>query len=621
MEPAGLTGEGSFVRPAPGHRSISHDMRYFTVRGFRPRQPATGLPGMFLFALVAAGSCCAAAAADESGRGRASLPAAIRTDRSLFTIPFRLPEPRRPDEAPQRVVLSVSKDLGNTWQQIDEVSPQAGRFTYRAEADGEYWFRLRAIDAKGRKRGGAGPDIRVVVDAGGPRLAARVWRGADGEIICRYAAVDDSLAVDRLKIEYRTTAEPEWRSVASEGILSRESPAHMIGEEIWWAGDETDGLTVRIAISDAGGSETVRQFALEPTDPGIDQAALAREIGAPPLPRTAAPASIATASPSRPAGVPSWLSGGSEGGWAPERAAAPPTRTRASSPTRSVLSRAGLSGPRPTPAPPEASPTNEPPGGAPRLPGLPLEREPGGDARPPRAGGSLPAGTGSTAAAVAAASEYRGKPLMLSSSTRFNWDYEVDLPRYNREPLRVELWSTRDAGVTWQRAAVDDDVSSPIEVSLESEGLYGFMLLVVPDRGGLGSGPRTGEQPQAWVGVDTTPPQVANLEVEPAEDSGEESVTIHYTASDPLLSPGSVRILFSPSTDGPWATVAEGLEASGSHRWTPGRGVPPRVFLRVEASDAAGNTGHTTTPHAVLVCPARQSGRLGTIRPLPSEQP
>ncbi|NDC64518.1 MAG: hypothetical protein EBZ59_11170, partial [Planctomycetia bacterium] len=227
----------------------------------------------------------AATAADGDGQPSPQrLPELVRTKHAVFTIPFRLPAPQQPDAAARSVSLAVSKDLGATWEPAGEVAPTAGSFTYRAGADGEYWFRLRAIDAKGRTRGGEGPDVRVLVDAAGPRVAARVWRGADGEIVCRYAAIDDSLRLESLSLEYRGKGDQGWKAVATEGILSRESPAHLVGEQIWWAGEQVETLTVRIAIADAAGNRTVKQFTLEAADPQVDQADLARELGAPPLP-------------------------------------------------------------------------------------------------------------------------------------------------------------------------------------------------------------------------------------------------------------------------------------------------------------------------------------------------
>jgi tetraacyldisaccharide 4'-kinase len=65
----------------------------------------------------------------------------------------------------------------------------------------------------------------------------------------------------------------------ADAVLAREAPAHLVGEAIWWAGEKIDQLTVRIAVSDSAGNQTVRQFSLEPSDPGIDQSALAEELG------------------------------------------------------------------------------------------------------------------------------------------------------------------------------------------------------------------------------------------------------------------------------------------------------------------------------------------------------
>ena len=103
------------------------------------------------------------------------LPELLRTKNRTFAIPFRIPKSEDPDAeaAPQKVVLNVSTDMGVNWQAAGEAAPSATSFTYRAESDGEYWFRLRAVDKKGRSRGGEGPDIRVLVDAATPPPTTR----------------------------------------------------------------------------------------------------------------------------------------------------------------------------------------------------------------------------------------------------------------------------------------------------------------------------------------------------------------------------------------------------------------------------------------------------------------
>jgi hypothetical protein len=216
--------------------------------------------------------------------------------------------------------------------------------------------------------------------------------------------------------------------------------------------------------------------------------------------------------------------------------------------------------------------------------------------------------------AIGGGLEYRGKSLHLSRFRRFQWDYESPVTTGAGGPLVAELWSTRDGGVTWQRSAVDDDGRSPIQVELPAAGLYGFRLELTA--GGTG-GPRSGDAPESWVGIDEEPPHVELIDV--ASDGGGEQTTlvIRYAARDPLLAPNGTRILYSPNPDGPWATIAAGRDNQGEHRWQPDRSVPARVFIRVEVTDAAGNQAAATTPDAVAVAQSKFTGRLGGLRPAP----
>ena len=530
----------------------------------------------------------------EQGR----LPELVRTKHQTFSIPFRLPAAQDADAAPQRVVMSVSKDLGGTWEAAGETAPSAGTFTYKAGADGEYWFRLRAIDRKGRARGGEGPDMRVLVDAAGPRLAARVWKGADGEILCRYAAIDDSIRMESLKVEYRTADAQGWKTVAAQGVLSRESPAHLVGEEIWWAGEKVEALTARITVSDSAGNQTVRQFKMEPTDPNVDQTALARELGAPSLPTQQPEEAVAV----RPLTQSSPATDGARpaGGWTAETAAAwsaeqprvPTTQSgRIGQPQSVLVSQAEGHAVAPT---------------------------------DPTSGRSLLASTAAAAPAEMLnqlpgspqSLEYRGKPLQLSRSRRFAWDYEVPAERPNATRLRVELWCTRDGGLSWQKAAVDDDAVSPINVVLPAAGLYGFRLEIVPDAPDTSTGPRPGDAAESWIGIDEDPPHVELLGASRVSESESSGIVIRYTSRDQLPAPKTARLLFSPNADGPWATIATAVDNQGEYRWQPDRATPARVYLRIEVADASGNVGAVTSPEPVTVSTSRVVGRLGGVRTL-----
>jgi len=451
--------------------------------------------------------------------------------------------------------------------------------------------------------------MRVLVDAAGPRLAARVWKGVDGEILCRYAAIDDSIRMDSLKLEYRTAEAQGWKTVAAAGVLSRESPAHLVGEEIWWAGEKVEALTARITVSDAAGNQTVRQFTMEASDPNVDQATLARELGAPSLP-TAVPNTQHEIPESLPIAQVSSASGGAapRSGWTAETAAAwsaeQPRGTitgghaaagHAVDPQSVLVSRAA----GPTAAASPADPTR----------GRSLLAATGGTAF-----GTIP----SPQAGAAQPLEYRGRPLQLSRSRRFAWDYEMPAERPNATRLRVELWSTRDGGTSWQRAAVDDDGRSPIHVTLPATGLYGFRLEIVPDGPDAGTGPRPGDPAESWIGIDEDAPHVELLAATRTSETESNGILIRYTSRDQLPAPKTARLLFSPNADGPWATIATAQDNQGEYRWQPDRATPARVFIRVEVTDASGNVGGVTSPEPVTVSTSRVVGRLGGVRTLPT---
>jgi len=288
---------------------------------------------------------------------------------------------------------------------------------------------------------------------------------------------------------------------------------------------------------------------------------------------------LATSSAVRPSGTPA-----SGNGWAPERAA-------------------GWTADRPgVAAPTDGRGTSA--GGVSRF----VSRDP--SAAVPR--------QATAAATDGSLLNYRGKPLQLSKSRRFTWEYDMQHGTGDGRPLRAELWCTRDSGVTWQRAGVDTDGKSPIDVSLPAAGLYGFRLLIVPDGSNNETGPRTGESPETWVAIDDDPPQVEPAEVEPSSGDAGDGVLIRYACRDQLPSPRGVRLSFSPRADGPWSTIADGLEPEGTHRWQPDRTTPGSVYIRIEATDAAGNVGRSITPEPVVISAAQVVGRLRGLRELPA---
>jgi hypothetical protein len=340
---------------------------------------------------------------------------------------------------------------------------------------------------------------------------------------------------------------------------------------------------------------------MEPTDPNVDQTALARELGAPSLPTQQPEEAVAVrpltqASPANDGARPA-------GGWTAETAAA----WSAEQP-RVPTSQAGRVGQ------PQSVLVSQTEG----LAAAPTDPTSGRSLLASTAAASAPAQMLNQLPGSPQSLEYRGKPLQLSRSRRFAWDYEVPAERPNATRLRVELWCTRDGGLSWQKAAVDDDAVSPINVVLPAAGLYGFRLEIVPDAPDTSTGPRPGDAAESWIGIDEDPPHVEMLGASRVSESESSGIVIRYTSRDQLPAPKTARLLFSPNADGPWATIATAVDNQGEYRWQPDRATPARVYLRIEVADAAGNVGAVTSPEPVTVSTSRVVGRLGGVRTLPT---
>src|SRR6185436_2056455 len=61
---------------------------------------------------------------------------------------------------------------------------------------------------------------------------------------------------------------------------------------------------------------------------------------------------------------------------------------------------------------------------------------------------------------------------------------------------RVELWGTRNGGQTWRRYTEDSDLRSPMRVTVEDEGRYGFRILAEAAGGTPPAPPQPGDKPE-----------------------------------------------------------------------------------------------------------------------------
>ncbi len=204
---------------------------------------------------------------------------------------------------------------------------------------------------------------------------------------------------------------------------------------------------------------------------------------------------------------------------------------------------------------------------------------------------------------------------LYSMSKAFRLDYSVD----NR-PIdgiaNIELWGTTDQGLHWEKWGIDGDRQSPFEIEVETEGLFGFRMVIVGVNGLASRRPLPGGDADAWIEVDTSLPQTNLVSVLNGRGPDAGSLVIEYTATDAHFPERPISLFYSESPSGPWQPITQGARNHGRFVWPADPSLPPTVFIRLEAVDAAGNVGVHQLDLPVDVQGAAPRGRIQGFRPL-----
>ncbi len=199
-------------------------------------------------------------------------------------------------------------------------------------------------------------------------------------------------------------------------------------------------------------------------------------------------------------------------------------------------------------------------------------------------------------------------PSILVNSRRIRLNYSISEVGPSGVSC-VELWATRD-GKTWQRYSNEPPPSGPLVVCVAEEGRYGFSIVVKNGLGLSGPAPRPGDRPQLWVEVDETRPAVRLTECRLGQGAEAGTLTVCWTAGDANLMERPITISTAVSPEGPWTPMASALANTGKYIWQMPRDVPYEFYVRVEASDRAGNVGSDHMTRPVRVDLARPKGTI-----------
>jgi hypothetical protein len=513
----------------------------------------------------------------------AAQPQPVYTRQGVFSIPFRIDGTESGGPQPAEVRLFVSEDQGLKWRGEGQVKPDQKSFGFRAPHDGEYWFSIRTIDKQGHSHpeGPYEPQLQVIVDTITPRLDLSAARGENGEIVARWHVLDTGLKADSFKLEYQSTPGDGWLPLAIDAQLQRAAKYTLVGEATWWPPANTAPVLLRATVADEAGNSAVSQVQIKAdrvarTEPNANNSGHTASDRPPTSGAAAGPALKWPADASvdhpldNPAGRAADVAGNrrqpADSTWRPAARGQSADNGRATDGTRVPAQMVSQSQ---TPA----------------------------------------AGTGAADWSLMPIGE---RPRMVNLRT-FELDYEVDSIG-SSGVAKVELWGTRDGGRHWANFGADNDNRSPLVVSVDGEGVYGFRIVIQSGNGLSGQSPRDGDLPEVWIGVDLTRPAVKMTALEPGAEGGE--LAVRWEASDALLEGRPVSLFFSDQAHGPWTAIASGLESTGSFTWRLDNRVPERVYLRLEARDEAGNVGAYETPDPVSLDRQRPQGRIRGVRPL-----
>jgi hypothetical protein len=487
----------------------------------------------------------------QTGRAQPNGPAAggkMYTNKQQFRLPFNMSDS---DRAKLREVQLYVKSGDEGWAIKEIGQPTQTHFSFHAPHDGEYWFNIVTVDKNGRATptdvSREAPALIVVVDTQPPEVNVNVPSGTGhGPDECIRCSVHDANAdPGTVKVEGQGT-DKTWHALEP---MPGNPEMFRCPEPGNWTG------MVRVTATDRAGNTTVR------------------EAGSPMSPTPAA--AVAQG---------------------PADAATGHTESKSEKATLSEPEGSFGSARFPGPPSPGAGPSVPVPPG----PALPAA---GNSALPPvppvaAAGHS----EGRDAGAPAAPGSHDTVPSNRQIVNNPNTVLEYRIDQVGPSGVgKVEVWMTSDEGHNWQKLCEDPDKRSPVEFRLPGEGLFGLCLVVT---NGLGVGdppPGKGTAPDYWIEVDMTKPTAQLLSARPGMNEDAGTIFVTWTATDRNLGPEPIDLYYSLQKEGPWQPIARGLKNDGAYRWRAPLEVGSTFYIRLMATDRAGNTTVCDSPQPVLL--------------------
>ena len=572
-----------------------------------------------------------------------------------FVIPFNVDVT---GQAPREIQLEVSDNGGRSWKLDSSADVRTKQFQFNAKSDGEYQFRLKTLDSQGRSFDNPGEPLRILVDTKKPEGKLVVDIDQRGVMQAEFEIADLALDASTIQLAYQTEDLSQWRDIPIE-LSSGQNPAELFGTGAWTIPNGTRNLAVRLLAKDKAGN------ALEITR-------------LPQLPRSASRgAGLQLASGKARESSNSIRSNQAIGSGVSDVANESLPKVEVLGPTRALskldpiisnqlaakdqliemqskLIAQQQSASRQSQEEIGSRQFIARSEGAERFP---QENKffPNTDARPSK----LPVRTLTdedleklkstnpmslagkrTESVLKTDQDLQNKPSsnsnqpeprvnripgqttfqrdiqrLYSNSKAFSLDYHIDNDP-DSPVATVELWGTSDQGQTWSMWGQDPDRESPFDIEVETEGLFGFRMVIVGANGLASNRPRNGDNADAWIHVDVQSPQVKLVSALYGKGKESGSMVIEYRADDDFFTDRPITLQYSQNPNGPWSNIVSGARNNGRYVWAADPSLPPTIYLRIEAYDAAGNVSVNQLDLPVDVEGLAPRGRIQGFRPI-----
>ena len=541
--------------------------------------------------------------------------------RKDFVIPFNVDST---GQAPSEIQLEFSDDGGRNWSLYSKSDVRTKQFQFQAEQDGEYLFRLKTFDNRGRSFENPGEPLSVVVDTTKPTAELIIDMDARGQMLAEFRIKDNAIDASSIVLSYHTESNTQSREILFELTRGRTND-EWIGSGSWDIPDGTTRLSVRLTAKDkAGNTVEVTRLPQLPRSASLSNglqlaSGKTREVN-PSRGSNAKPAIGTGVVNARDPGLNGSQSTGAFGGTLqrqPDEVSS--SRFNASNAEQqhsTSLSSRQSKLPIRTMTDEEYEQVT-----ASKLVNVASQR--GNQSLLSTASGEGSASNGKLNVEMEQRSTrlhsqttfHRDIKPLYSSSKAFSLDYDIE--NDPDAPISsVELWGTTDEGQTWQMWGQDPDRASPFDIQVEEEGLFGFRMIIVGNNGLASNRPRNGDNADAWIHVDTRQPQVKLTSALYGKGTEAGALVIEYKASDAYFSERPITLSYSETPDGPWNNIASGVKNSGRYVWPADPSLPPTIYLRIEAHDAAGNLAVHCLEHPIEVQGLAPRGRIQGFRPI-----